>query len=226
MSKINLFNGENIFRCFGDEASRFDSLSDTIMKSLRVAIPAKIVSVNYSNMTCECQPLIRERLRKSDGEYVGVDLPLLLDVPIVYPGSSSYSLTFPLSAGDEGIVIFADMCIDSWWQAGDIQDQFEVRRHDLSDGLFIPTQLSQPKKYSDFDTTNFEIRHRESGNGIKITSTGVQITGTLDVSGNTLIGGNAVISNTSFNGFLSKYNEHTHTSPSGGGKTSGPDKIA
>lgn len=224
MSKFSLFNGESIFKDFGDEASRNDNLVERISKNLRVAIPAKITSVNYTNMTCECQPLIRERLKMSNGEYSGVDLPLLLDVPIVFMGSANYSITFPLSVGDEGLVIFADMCIDSWWQSGDIQDQFEVRRHDLSDAFFIPAQMSQMKKYTSVDQSNLELKNRSSGTGIKITNTGVVITGTLSVSGDTSIEGQAVIHNTSLDSFITKYNEHTHSAPSGGGDTSVPNK--
>jgi len=213
MSSFSLFDGESIFRCFGDEASRFDSLSSTIMKSLRVAIPAKITSINYAKSTCECQPLIRERLRMSDGKYSSVDLPLLLDVPIIFPGSSDYSITFPLSVGDEGLVIFADMCIDSWWQSGDIQDQFETRRHDLSDGFFIPAQMSQPKKYANISNSDLEIKHRSSGNGLKITSSGVSVVGDIFVDGKSL------------KTFMSKYNSHSHVAPEGGGTTSGPSQT-
>ena len=127
---------------------------------IRCAIPAKIVNVNYNEMTCSCQPLIREKIKGSDGEYVSVDLPVLLDVPILFLGSAKYCITFPLEVGDEGLVIFADMCIDSWWQSGDVQDQFEIRRHDLSDGFFIPAQMSQPRKYTSISQNYLEIKSR------------------------------------------------------------------
>ena len=214
--KIGLYNGESIFKTFGDEVSRDDNLKQRIDKELRVAIPAKITKIDYDKMTCECQPLIREKMRLANGQYTGVDLPLLLDVPIVYSGSTDYSITFPLKVGDEGLVIFADMCIDTWWQSGDVQDQFEARRHDLSDGFFIPAQLSQPKKYTNIDQANLEIKNRISGTGIKVTNEGVTITGKLTVTGD------AVVSEKSFNTLVTNYNSHTHIAPEGGGTTTGP----
>lgn len=152
----------------GGETTRARMLQKKISNEIRCAIPAKIISVDYNEVTCSCQPLIREKVKNANGEIVSVDLPVLLDVPIVYPGSSNYCITFPLSVGDEGLVIFADMCIDSWWQSGDIQDQFESRRHDLSDGFFIPSQMSQPNKYTSIDQTSLEIKSRVSGGHIKI----------------------------------------------------------
>lgn len=151
-----------ILQYLGGETTRARLSQNKVSNLIRCAIPAKIVSVDYSEVTCSCQPLIREKIKDENGEIISVDLPVLLDVPIVFPGSSSYCITFPLSAGDEGLVIFADMCIDAWWQSGDVQDQFEVRRHDLSDGFFIPSQMSQPMKYTSIDQNHLEIKSRAS----------------------------------------------------------------
>ena len=32
-------------------------------------------------------------------------------------------------------MVFASRCIDAWWQSGGVQDQAEMRMHDLSDGF-------------------------------------------------------------------------------------------
>ena len=213
MANFGLYNKNSIFKTFGDEYSRYKELSKQISNNLRVCIPAKIISIDYDKMTCQCQPLIREKMRLASGEYYGVDLPLLLDVPIVYPGSTDFSITFPISVDDEGLVIFSDMCIDAWWQSGDIQDQFEVRRHDLSDGFFIPTQLSQPKKYSEIDQENLEIRFRSTKKYLKLGADGVSTNCDIVVDGK------------SIKDFMNKYNAHTHSAPADGGTTSGPNKI-
>lgn len=234
MANIGLYNKDSIFRTFGDELSRFKELSKQIKNSLRVCIPAKIISIDYDKMTCQCQPLIREKLRLASGEYSGVDLPMLLDVPIVYSGSTDYSITFPISIGDEGLVVFADMCIDTWWQSGDVQDQFEVRRHDLSDGFFIPAQMSQVKKYIGIDQQNLEIKNRVTGKGIKIGPNGatftenvtipnLTVTGNLNVLGDVNVTGNSFkVLKQKVDRLVSAYNSHTHDAPEGGGTTSGP----
>ena len=146
MAVEQLDNELNIYQLIGGDISRNYLNVKNIKKEIRVAIPASIVSVNYKEMTCTCQPLIRENLQSTNGVTKQVQLPMLVDVPIVYPSSSGFQITFPLSVGDEGLVVFADMCIDAWWQSGGVQNQFEERRHDLSDGFFIPAMMSQKKK--------------------------------------------------------------------------------
>jgi hypothetical protein len=82
-----------------------------------------------------------------------VTIPLLLDVPVLFPGAGGYALTYPVKAGDEGLVILASRCIDSWWTRGGVQAQAELRMHDLSDGFFLPGFRSNPRKLTGFSNS-------------------------------------------------------------------------
>lgn len=66
-------------------------------------------------------------------------------MPIVFPHGGGCSLTFPLKAGDEGLVVISSVCIDSWWQSSGVQVPFEFRHNDLSDAFFIAGCWSKPK---------------------------------------------------------------------------------
>ncbi len=79
--------------------------------------------------------------------------PLLVDVPVVFPRGGGCTLTFPVKAGDECLVIFADRCIDFWWQSGGIQEPVDERMHDLSDAFCIVGPQSQAKKIGGISTT-------------------------------------------------------------------------
>ncbi|MGC8050122.1 Gp138 family membrane-puncturing spike protein, partial [Salmonella enterica] len=68
------------------------------------------------------------------------------------------SMTFPVAQGDECLVVFASRCIDSWWQSGGIQEQAELRMHDLSDGFAILGFRSQPRALSNISTTSAQLR--------------------------------------------------------------------
>ena len=113
-----------------------------IMFRIRCAIPAIVQSYNPYQNTIEAQPAIRERLVLEDGSIQYLNLPLLINVPVAFPSSGSASITFPISKGDECLVIFSDLAIDNFWTSGSIQNPVEVRRHDLSDGIAIPCSLS------------------------------------------------------------------------------------
>lgn len=96
--------------------------------------------------TAKVQPTIMAQTQDiKTGKWSNVQMPLLLDCPIVWPGGGGYVLTFPLAIGDEGLVVFGSRCIDAWWQQGGVQPQAEIRMHDLSDGFFIPAPMSKSK---------------------------------------------------------------------------------
>lgn len=97
--------------------------------------------------TANVQPTVRVQLMNSKTNTFDppVNLPQCLDCPVIFPGGGGLHLTFPLAAGDEGLLVFASRCIDNWWLSGGIQAQAEYRMHDLSDGFFIPGCFSQPR---------------------------------------------------------------------------------
>lgn len=115
------------------------------INGLLTALPAQIVRVDFATLTATVQPTIQAKIFKSDGSSAFVNLPELLDVPIVFPHGGGCSLTFPLSAGDEGLVVLSSACIDSWWQSSGVQVPYEFRHNDLSDAFFIAGCWSKPK---------------------------------------------------------------------------------
>lgn len=123
------------------------------------SLPAIIQSVNWDEMTLEIQPTVQGVVTNSDGSTDVVNMPLLVDVPIVFPSGGGFSLTFPLEEGDEVLAIIASRCIDAWWQTGGVQPQAEMRMHDLSDGFAIPGPNSLPNVVPNINTTSVQLRN-------------------------------------------------------------------
>lgn len=123
------------------------------------AMPGIIESVDFTTMTCVVQPAIQGSVTDENNDQTIVDLPLLLDVPILFPSANGFTITFPLAAGDEVLVIIASRCIDAWWQLGGVQVPLEARMHDLSDGFAIPGPKSQPNIIPDISSTSLQIRN-------------------------------------------------------------------
>lgn len=117
---------------------------DGRLKSLWTAIPGIVQSVDRDKRTCEVQPAIQGLVGLQDGTTKYVDLPLLVDVPIIMPSAGGFTLSLPIKSGDEVLVIFASRCIDSWWQSGGVGVPMELRMHDLSDGFAVPGPKSVP----------------------------------------------------------------------------------
>jgi hypothetical protein len=113
--------------------------------TLWTALPAIVQSFDAAAETITAQPSIQARVRNRDGSYQWVDLPVLVDVPVVFQGGGGFTLTFEPQHGDEALIVFASRCIDNWWLLGGVQEQAELRMHDLSDGFALVGLKSQPR---------------------------------------------------------------------------------
>ncbi|PHM22168.1 Gp138 family membrane-puncturing spike protein [Xenorhabdus innexi] len=111
---------------------------------IHTALPARVVSFNGHIATIEL--MITQRL--SDGAVI--ELPPLVDVPVQFPRAGGFCFTVPVKAGDEGLAIFSERCIDGWYATGNKSVPLDARLHDYSDACFIPGICSQPKKIPDF----------------------------------------------------------------------------
>lgn len=133
-------------------------LAGSIMSSLRVSMPGIVQSFDPGTVTAVVQPAIKGYEPDSNGVNQSTILPLLVDVPVVFPRGGGCTLTFPVKAGDECLVIFADRCIDFWWQNGGMQEPVDDRVHDLSDAFCIVGPQSQVQKISGISTGAAQLR--------------------------------------------------------------------
>lgn len=135
------------------------------------ALPATVAKFNAGAVTVEAQPTIKAQIRQPNGTWVDTQMPLCVDCPIVYPGGGGFVFTFPLTQGDEGVLVFASRCIDAWWQQGGIQKQAELRMHDLSDGFFFPSGgMSQPHIPGGLNMDSAELRTKDGMSVIQLQS--------------------------------------------------------
>lgn len=143
---------------------------------LRVCVPGIVQSFDAAAQTVTVQPALREKICP-DGNEAWVDLPLLVDVPIVVPRAGGYALTLPVQPGDECLVVFGDMCMDGWWQSGGVQNQVECRRHDLSDGFAILGVWSQPRVIPGYSTGSAQLRNNAGTAYVELAGDTINIVG-------------------------------------------------
>lgn len=171
-----------------------DLMFDKLKQQIRCAVPGVIQSFDNVKCTAEVQPAITEIFYNYNGEKKNIKLPLLQDVPVIFPASGSAMLSFPVNKGDECLLIFADMCIDGWWQNGDIQNQAEQRRHDLSDAFAILSPFSQPKAgkiTNGINKTQTELRNMSDTQKVVVTDKKVDLIGNVLVNGEPIGSGGA-----------------------------------
>ena len=128
----------------------YDSILKGAKQSIRVSMPGVIKSFDPETVTCVVEVSIYiPKPESAEGKSIdrlaqdNVFYPLILDAPVIFPRGGGCTLTFPISAGDECLVIFADRCIDFWWQNGGVQNGSRGRMHDYSDAFVIPGEENQ-----------------------------------------------------------------------------------
>ena len=157
---------------YSDHEEPIRAALDHHQSGMWTALPGRIASFNAAAMTAQVQPTVQGKVRARDGKTSDVDLPMLLDVPVVFPGAGGYTLTFPVAVGDECLVVFASRNIDSFWQSGGVQPQADRRMHDLSDGIALVGAISQTKKIA-ANTATVQLRSNDGGTYVEIASGGL-----------------------------------------------------
>jgi len=155
---------------------------------LRSAIPGIVQSFDPVKQTCVVQIAIREYmmvppppdpLYPEPSSYFPVpkseDIPPLEDVPIIMMRVPGWSITLPIIAGTECLLIFSDTCIDGWWQNGGAQASWDKRRHDLSDAMALFGPWSQPNNLTNYSTNSLQIRSDDLQTIIDVSSSGITI---------------------------------------------------
>jgi hypothetical protein len=156
---------------------------------MRCATPGIVVSFDAVAQTCVVQPVIQEIVllppptsqqnpspQSSQNIPTPVTIKPLQDVPIIMTRVPGWSITLPIVAGTECLLIFADSCIDGWWKNGKVNPPFDRRRHDLSDAFALFGPWSQPHKLTNYSTTSMQIRSDDQTIVIDLSSSGIKIT--------------------------------------------------
>ena len=208
----------------GGEQQAMKALSDTIFSMLRVSMPGIIESFDPVACTCSVQPALKGQVADALGNFKSAPLPVLVDVPVIFPRGGGCTITFPVKAGDECLVVFSDRCIDFWWQNGGVQEPVDPRQHDLSDAFAFVGPQSQAQKISGISTTSVQVRTDDGssfielmqGGNVNITTPLLTVNGNVQVNGTVTSTGDQVAKGISQTG-------HVHSGvQSGSSKTGGP----
>ncbi|MBH2596577.1 translation initiation factor IF-2 [Serratia ureilytica] len=152
----------------GDKQQADQALIDAISAGIRVSIPGIIQSFDADAVTCVVLPAVKGYEPESAGGGNSASLPLLVDVPVIFPRGGGVTLTFPVKSGDECLLVFADRSIDFWWQNGGVQESAAERMHHLSDTLAIVGPQSQAQKISGISTSAAQFRSDDGSTYLEI----------------------------------------------------------
>jgi len=104
------------------------------LEDVFVCLPGRIVLYDPATQMAQVQPLIKYPA-PGQGTYL---LPIIINVPVLFPRSSICYFSFPLLPGDLVTLIFADKSLDKFLQLGMEVDPEDNRIHYLNDAYAFP----------------------------------------------------------------------------------------
>lgn len=224
---------------FSDDAELYRLAFEAIQSRVWTALPCVVEAFpsvsGLGKMIIDVQPTINGIARAKDGTETSIQMPLLINCPVLWQGGGGVTSTFPIKQGDECLVILASRCIDAWWQQGfqpgPSMNPPDLRMHDLSDGFAIVGLRSLPREFTvdpdnaclitDDGQTFFKLNPTSKAIAMQA-SGGINLNGvTIDSSGN-LNSPATITGNTDVVGGGKSLKTHTHSGVQTGGGTSGP----
>jgi len=183
------------------DSAQWKAVLKQALNDLRVATPAFTTTpIDPVTQTVTVQIALQEQVRTDTGPQ-WYDVPPIIMVPVVMPRGGGYSITIPVAKGDEGMLVFCDMCFDFWWVNGQnnapvaanvlaeansvevpavasgSQVQNEIRRHHIHDCGFFPGMWSKPNVLENYSTSSLQVRSDDGDTIIDVAEAGVTVTG-------------------------------------------------
>ena len=120
--------------------SALDSYMTSALSSVHTALPGKVVSYDEGKHRAKVKPATRMLMDNG----VKIELPELLDVPVIFPSAKSFDLEFPLDKDDGVLLIFQELDISEWKADESTPTAVTSSRFNLDSAIAVPGMF--PKK--------------------------------------------------------------------------------
>jgi hypothetical protein len=121
---------------------------------LHTSLPCRVVNYDHTRQCVDIQPLLR---KEYSNKYV-VDIPVIKGVPLVFQGSGTSLISFPINIDDIVLAVFCEKSIDKWVLSdGGFVTPKNGLMHDISDCFAIPG-LNTFKTHENPNPDNLEVR--------------------------------------------------------------------
>jgi hypothetical protein len=134
------------------------ALVDSRLAGVHVALPGQIEKYDRATHKAEVKPLLKKRY--TDG--TSAELPVIVNVPVVWPRTSEFELSAPLARGDGVLLVFAERSLDAWLAKGGVIAPPDGRKFDLSDAIAIPGLYSFKADALTGDDDGFSLRYKDA----------------------------------------------------------------
>ncbi len=138
---------------------------DARLVEVHTALPAVVREYDRAAGTVGVSIPISKMVPDGSGNFVAEGYPTLKDIRIEWPGCGKFLITWPLEAGDEGVLVICQHNLGPWRTAGDAVEAGDVAMHTLDGAVFRPAPLTDGKPPTTADVSNMVIGSTTDGKG-------------------------------------------------------------
>ncbi len=103
--------------------------------NMHTCLPGVIKTYDTTKKTANIQPSLKRKYQNEDTEIL---LPIIPNVPVCFPQTTTSIISVPLKVGDDALLIFSERSLDIWKSKGGVISPEDTRKFDLSDAFAIP----------------------------------------------------------------------------------------
>lgn len=175
---------------------------------VHTALIAKVESYDSEKQQVNVSPVPKRRIKSLEGQLVNEQLPMLCDVPVLFPRAGGYFISFPVQPGDFVQLVFNESSIDEWLLDG--ASGFDSpHRFTLQGAVAIPGIYPESRPLDGAHKTNF-VAGKDNGLQIHIDDQKIRL-GSADASEALAI---ASAVKAELEKIKSAFQSHTHAYPS------------
>jgi hypothetical protein len=182
---------------------------DSRLLDVHTALIAKVESYDVKTQQVNVSPVLKRSVVTMDGDWVSEDLPVLCDVPVLFPRAGGFFISFPIQPGDFVQLIFNEVEIEDWHDDSS-PTIAHSQRFTMQGAVAIPGIFPQAKSLLDAHKTNF-VMGKEQGLQIHIDDQKIRL-GSAEASEALAIASKV---REELDRIKSAYHGHTHA-PAGG----------
>ena len=193
-----------------DLSNFFDIIKKDILINLNCHHIGIVQSFNSSTQRAQVKIVYNKTLQVLNWngyELQNVSYPIMADCPVIVLGGGLTSLTFPITIGDECLVLFNDRDIDNWISNSVTLEVNSSRLHSFSDGIILVGLRSALNVVKNYSSTDAVLQNGTTNVSVGITK--ITIQNQIDTLGNiindllTAIKGITTLATDHTNGFVS-----------------------
>jgi len=182
---------------------------DNRLLDVHTALIAKVESYDAEKQLSNVSPVLKRHIKTMEGEWVREQLPVLCDVPVLFPRAGGFFISFPIKPGDFVQLIFNEVDIEDWLEESSPTISC-IQRFTMHGAVAIPGVYPQAKALLDAHATNLVIG-KEQGLQIHIDNEKIYL-GSAEASEALALASKV---KDELEKFRATYNAHVHPAPHG-----------